>query len=90
MYDNIDDEDKRIKYFKRSTYISSKQMDQCKEVLKAMGIPIIESLEESDSQCALLTKNDIAYGVGTEDMDILTFGSKNYYEIFHHQRKMKL
>lgn len=76
MNDNIDDKDKKIKYFKKSTHISFKQMDQCKEVLKAMGIPVIESLEESDSQCALLTKNDIAYGVGTEDMDILTFGSK--------------
>jgi len=76
MNDNMDDEDKKIKYFKRSTHISFKQMDQCKEVLKAMGIPVIESLEESDSQCALLTKSDIAYGVGTEDMDILTFGSK--------------
>jgi flap endonuclease-1 len=51
-------------------------MDQCKEILRAMGIPVIESPEESDSQCANLTKNDIVYGVGSEDMDILTFGSK--------------
>jgi flap endonuclease-1 len=68
--------DKKIKYFKKSTVITWKQMEQCKEILKAMGIPVIEALEESDSQCAYLTKNDFAYGVGSEDMDILTFGSK--------------
>jgi flap endonuclease-1 len=51
-------------------------MDQCKEILRAMGIPVIESPEESDSQCALLTSNNVAYGVGSEDMDILTFGAK--------------
>jgi flap endonuclease-1 len=56
--------------------INYRALERQLEILKAMGIPIIESLEESDSQCALLTKNDIAYGVGTEDMDILTFGSK--------------
>jgi len=41
-----------------------------------MGIPVIDAPEEADSQCACLTKSDIAYGVGSEDMDILTFGSK--------------
>jgi flap endonuclease-1 len=41
-----------------------------------MGIPVIDAPEEADSQCASLCKTDVAYGVGSEDMDILTFGSK--------------
>jgi len=41
-----------------------------------MGIPVIEAPEESDSQCSSLTINNDVYGVGSEDMDILTFGSK--------------
>jgi len=71
-----DDTDRKIKLFKKTTVITSKQMEQCKEILKAMGIPVIEAPEESDSQCASLTNDNDVYGVGSEDMDILTFGSK--------------
>jgi flap endonuclease-1 len=71
-----DDTEKKIKLFKKTTVITWKQMEQCKEILKAMGIPVIEAPEESDSQCASLTINNNVYGVGSEDMDHLTFGSK--------------
>jgi flap endonuclease-1 len=75
--DASDDEtDKKIKLFKKTTTISLKQMDQCKEILRAMGVPVIEAPEESDSQCASLTIHNDVYGVGSEDMDILTFGAK--------------
>ena len=40
-----------------------------------MGIPVIQSIEEADSQCVHLVKSGIAYAVGSEDMDILTFGA---------------
>ncbi len=76
LMDEENDEEKKIKLFKRSTVITWKQMEQCKEILRAMGIPVIDAPEESDSQCAYLCKSGIAYGVGSEDMDILTFGSK--------------
>ena len=71
-----DDTDRKIKLFKKTTVITSKQMEQCKEILRAMGIPVIEAPEESDSQCASLTIDNDVYGVGSEDMDILTFGAK--------------
>lgn len=69
----------KIKYFKRTVSISKKQLDECKELLKIMGIPYIDALEEADSQCAWLVKNGYADGVLTEDMDILTFGAKRIY-----------
>jgi len=71
-----DDNDRKIKLFKKTTVVTFKQMEQCKEILRAMGIPVIEAPEESDSQCSSLTINNDVYGVGSEDMDILTFGSK--------------
>lgn len=71
-----DDAERKIKLFKKTTVITSKQMEQCKEILRAMGIPVIEAPEESDSQCASLTIDNDVYGVGSEDMDILTFGAK--------------
>ena len=69
------DKKEKIKYFKRSVVISKKQLEECQYLLKLLGIPVINAPEEADSQCAWLAKNNLVYGVSTEDMDILTFGS---------------
>ena len=68
-------EEEKIKYFKRSVFISKEQILQCKELLDLMGIPYLEAKEEADSELAELCKRKIIYAVMTEDMDILTFGS---------------
>jgi flap endonuclease-1 len=72
---NAKTEEERIKYFKRCVNISSTQIKQAKELLTLMGIPYINAPSEADTQCAYMCKNDLVYGVLTEDMDILTFGS---------------
>jgi|SaaInlStandDraft_6_1057023.scaffolds.fasta_scaffold16679_4 flap endonuclease-1 len=66
----------RSSALKKSTSISRKQMTECKELLTILGIPIIESLGEADPQCSNLVKTNMAYGVASEDMDILTFGTQ--------------
>jgi flap endonuclease-1 len=71
---DISSED-RIKYLKRSVTITRDQMNQCRELLLAMGIPYVDAPEEADSQLSYLCKNNMVYAVLTEDMDILTFGS---------------
>lgn len=68
------DEDK-IKYFKRSFSVTKEQTKEVKEILKLFGIPVIEAPSEADPLCALITKDGNAYGVGSEDMDLLAFGS---------------
>ena len=72
-------EDEKIKYFKRTVYISKKQIDDCMKLLDLMGIPYIVAPEEADSQCAELVKSGIVDGVLTEDMDIMTFGANKIY-----------
>lgn len=71
----LSDEDK-LKYLKRSVYLTKEQMMECKEILTLIGIPVINAPGEADPQCAYLVKNDIADGVISEDMDLLTFGCK--------------
>ena len=77
--DNIFELDKlneeRIKLLKKCVSVSHKQMQECKEIALLLGIPIIESVEEADPQCAWLVKNGLAYATASEDMDILTFGT---------------
>jgi len=82
----LSDED-RIKYLKRSVYISKKQIEECKELFDLMGIPYITAPEEADSQCAYLVKVGLVDGVLTEDMDILTFGANKIYSNLSSFRK---
>lgn len=68
-------EEERIKYFKRTTIITSEQIYQCKELLEYMGIPYLQAEGEADILCAQLCKAGLVDAVSTEDMDILTFGA---------------
>ena len=68
-------EDDKIKYFKRSVVITKDQINECKQLLEYMGIPYINAKEEADSELSYLCKNNYVDTVLSEDMDILTFGS---------------
>lgn len=67
----------RIKYLKRTTTITPKQIKESKELLDLMGIPYLQAEGEADVLCAKLSENNIVDYVFTEDMDILTFGAKS-------------
>lgn len=69
-------EEEMEKLKKRTISFSRKQADECKEILKLMGIPFIEAPSEADAQCAYLSKEGIVDYVLSEDMDLLTFGTK--------------
>lgn len=73
--ENLDD-DKKIRLLKQCVVVSSKQMEECKEVLNLIGIPVINSSQEADSQCAYLSKKGLVDAIASEDMDLLTFGTE--------------
>eukprot|EP01023_Acetabularia_acetabulum_P056687 TRINITY_DN6582_c0_g1_i2.p1 TRINITY_DN6582_c0_g1~~TRINITY_DN6582_c0_g1_i2.p1 ORF type:complete len:381 (+),score=70.22 TRINITY_DN6582_c0_g1_i2:131-1273(+) len=63
------------RYSKRTVKVTKEMNDDCKQLLRLMGIPVVESPGEAEAQCAELAKADLVYGVATEDMDCLTFGA---------------
>lgn len=63
------------KFQKRLVKVTRQHNDECKQLLKLMGIPYIEAPGEAEAQCAVLVKAGKVFAVGTEDMDALTFGS---------------
>lgn len=69
------DEKEKIKYLKRSTYLTGIQIEQSKELLDLMGIPYLQAKGEADVLCAKLSEYNYVDYVFTEDMDILTFGA---------------
>jgi len=67
---NIEEQDKQLKRLVRAGH---KENEDCIKLLGLMGVPVIRAPCEAEAQCAHLAREGIVYGVGTEDMDVLTF-----------------
>lgn len=86
----IDDKTSKeyINNFKRSVYLEDSQILDCKRLLKAMGIPYVQSIGEADSQCAVISQySKKIVGVISDDTDLLVFGSKLLIREFSGSKK---
>ena len=63
------------KFNKRVIRVTQKHNDDCKKLLRLMGLPVIEAPCEAEAQCAQLCKDGRVHAVSTEDMDALTFAT---------------
>ncbi|KAK9818555.1 hypothetical protein WJX74_006900 [Apatococcus lobatus] len=63
------------KYSKRTIRVTQVHNDECKKLLRLMGVPVVEAPSEAEAQCCAMNKADLVFGVATEDMDALTFGT---------------
>eukprot|EP00761_Pharyngomonas_kirbyi_P003065 gb/GECH01003069.1/.p1 GENE.gb/GECH01003069.1/~~gb/GECH01003069.1/.p1 ORF type:complete len:377 (+),score=125.07 gb/GECH01003069.1/:1-1131(+) len=63
------------KFAKRTVRMTTEQSDECKRLLKLLGVPIIEAPSEAEAQCAELCKQGKVWATATDDMDALTFGT---------------
>ncbi|MEW5307570.1 MAG: hypothetical protein WDW36_009958 [Sanguina aurantia] len=63
------------KFSKRTVKVTKQHNDDCKRLLRLMGVPVIESPSEAEAQCAEMCKSGLVDGMATEDMDALTFGA---------------
>lgn len=66
------------KYSKRTVKVTKQHNEDCKRLLRLMGVPTIEAPCEAEAQCAALCKSDKVYAVASEDMDSLTFGAPRF------------
>ncbi|XP_063237090.1 flap endonuclease 1 [Bacillus rossius redtenbacheri] len=80
------------KFNRRLVKVTKQHADECKELLKLMGVPFIEAPCEAEAQCAALVKAGKVYATATEDMDALTFGSSILlrHMTFSEARKMPI
>jgi 5'-3' exonuclease len=76
------DSDAYIKKYKKSFILTHEMIEDCKIFLNYTGIPYVESIGESDPQCAALCHyyNNIISGVLSDDSDILAYGSKKIFK----------
>ncbi|KAF9764148.1 Flap endonuclease 1 [Nosema granulosis] len=69
------DKQEMEKFEKRKIKVGKEHVEDCKTLLKLMGIPFITAPSEAEAFCAYLCMKNYADGVATEDMDALTFGA---------------
>lgn len=62
------------RFNKRLVRVTRKMTEDCKKLLKLLGLPVVEAPSEAEAQCAQLCKEGLVYAAATEDMDTLTFG----------------
>eukprot|EP00984_Skeletonema_dohrnii_P003381 scaffold1139_cov107-Skeletonema_dohrnii-CCMP3373.AAC.5 len=67
---NIEEQDKQNKRLVRA---GTKENNDCKKLLRLMGVPVIEAPCEAEAQAAALAEAGKVYATATEDMDALTF-----------------
>ncbi|GFQ08467.1 flap endonuclease 1 [Phtheirospermum japonicum] len=66
------------KFSKRTVKATERHYEDCKRLLRLMGVPVIEAPCEAEAQCSALCKSDKVYAVASEDMDTLAFGAPRF------------
>lgn len=60
---------------KRKVKVDETHVNECKRLLRLMGIPFVTAESEAEAYCAYLCKKGCVKAVATEDMDTLCFGA---------------
>lgn len=63
------------KFEKRKIKVGKDHVEDCKTLLRLMGIPFLEAPSEAEAFCSFLCMKNMVDCVATEDMDALTFGA---------------
>ncbi|MBW2978674.1 flap endonuclease-1 [Candidatus Woesearchaeota archaeon] len=63
------------KYAGRFSYLSKEMVDQAKELVKLMGLPVVQAPSEGEAQASQIVKNGDAWAVISQDYDSLLYGT---------------
>ena len=64
------------KYAQGSSRLTNEMISESKELVSAMGIPVVQAPSEGEAGCVKLVESGKAYAVATQDYDSLLFGAK--------------
>jgi len=63
------------RYASMTSRFTSEMLEESKELLKAMGVPVIQSPAEGEMQCAYMCQKGEVYATASQDYDSLLTGS---------------
>lgn len=70
-----EDTDSMRKYASRTTRLTKDLIEEAKELISALGVPVIHAPAEAEAQAAHIVKKGEAYAVASQDGDALLFGA---------------
>lgn len=79
-----------LKYAKMSTRMTSEMVRESKELLSAMGLPVIQAPSEAEAQCSLICKKKEAWAVVSQDYDCLLYGAPRIIQNLTLSQKRRL
>lgn len=82
------EEDMR-KYSQQTVRINDTIIKESKELLEAMGIPIVQASGEGEAEASFLTKNNKAWATSSQDYDALLYGAPRLIRNLTLARKRK-
>ena len=78
------------KFASRTSRLTKDMIDESKELLIALGLPVVQAPSEGEAQAAYLVKNNDAFGLSTNDADSLLFGTPRLIKDLSVGQKRKL
>jgi flap endonuclease-1 len=71
-----DDVEAMKKFASRTSKLTKDMIDDAKQVIVALGLPIIQAPSEGEAQASFMCKQGDVFAVATQDADTLLFGTK--------------
>mgnify|MGYP000616247735 FL=1 len=78
------------KYSSRTVKITSEIIDQSKEILRALGIPVIQAPSEGEAEAASLARQGKVYAAASQDYDALLYATPYLIRNLTSPRRKKL
>lgn len=85
----IGNEAEMLKYAKQNIRLSNEMIEESKELIEALGLPVIQASGEGESQCSFLARQKEAFAVASQDYDSLLFGAPRIIQNLTLSRKRK-
>lgn len=78
------------KYAQRTSRLTSEMINEAKELIKALGLPVIQAPSEGEAQAAYIVNKGEAYAAVSQDYDCLLFGVKKVIQNLTISEKRKM
>lgn len=83
------EEDEMRKYSAQTVKLTSEIIEESKELLKAMGIPVIQAESEGEAEASLLCKAGLVWAAASQDYDAVLYGTPRLLRNLTLSRKRK-
>jgi flap endonuclease-1 len=63
------------KYAKQLSFMNKEMFEESKELLKSMGVSVVQAPSEAEAQCAYMARKKVVWASASQDYDSLLFGA---------------